>query len=265
MERWQRRRILILGKTYPSYSRKYMEVACTGGLFDDTLEMVRLFPMPFRYIEKTRQFVAWQYIDVDVERDLSDPRPESYRIRLDSIELSKTIPPTKHDARCKLLERSPNYFKSVEELLEAQRERKTSLGIVKPAEIIGFSVEPRAEHERDEWELKEQEIFAQKTLMGPEPRKLDFPEAKFFIQWRCDDASCTGHKMSIHQWGIHELYRKLHGDPNAQMKLRDKIAAELDDRVKDIYLFLGNFRGTMYNFGLMDSYSAKKQRQLELI
>jgi hypothetical protein len=265
MSKWQRRRILILGKTYPNYSRKHLEVACTGGLLEPTMEMVRLYPIPFRYLQDSSKFTAWQYIEADVTKDLSDPRPESYNIRHDTIEPRETISPDAADQRCKLLEQSPHFFSSVEELLKRNESHATSLGTIKPREILGISVEPRTEYERDEWEQKEVELFAQKTLLGPEPRKIDFPEAKFFVKWKCADGQCTTpHKMSLHDWGIHELYRKLHGDPNGQAKLRDQMLNYLDQRTRDVYFYLGNFRGTMFNFGLMAAYSATKQRQSSL-
>lgn len=262
MPSWERRRVLILGKTYPNYSRKYDEVACTGGLVEPSLEMVRLFPVPFRYLDRTDQFTAWQYIEADITRDRSDPRPESYRVDPDSIEVQKTVPSAQHDLRVRMLRRSPHFCESVEELFRRNEQKKTSLGIVQPLEIINFAVEPRSEQEREEWLEKEAEILAQERMFT-QLKKLDFPEAKFFIKWRCKDSACKTHRMSILQWGIHELARKLteREDPDGQTKLLDKMREQLDAKKKDIYLFLGNFRAKTYNFGLMDSYSAKKERQ----
>jgi len=191
MSKWEKRKILILGKTYPNYSRKYLEVACTGGLLEPTMEMIRLYPIRFRYLEDASKFVAWQYIEAEIKKDLSDPRPESYNVRDDSIEPLDFVPSTEAERRCHILEQSPHFFRSVEELLIRNKEMSTSLGTIRPAEILGTSVRPRDEGERDEWELKEQEILAQKTLIGPDPKKIDFPEAKFFVKWRCDDPSCT--------------------------------------------------------------------------
>ena len=48
---WQRRRILIWGKTCPELSKKYREIVCTGGVFEDTKKLVRLYPIPLRYID----------------------------------------------------------------------------------------------------------------------------------------------------------------------------------------------------------------------
>lgn len=68
--------------------------------------------------------------------------------------------------------------------------------------------------------------------------------------------------MHLHQWGIHELYRKLKSarDRDLERKVIDAMRRELDESARDVYLFLGNFRSVMYNFGLMDSYSPPKRK-----
>src|SRR5258708_2318173 len=237
MPRWEKRKILILGKTYPNYSRKHLEVACTGGLLEPTMEMVRLYPIRFRYLDDSSKFAAWQYIEAEIKKDTSDPRPESYNVRDDTIRPLENVPPGEADRRCKILESSPHFMRSVEHLLAQNKETSISLGTIRPAEIMGFSVRPREEHERDEWEQKDNEVLAQKSLIGPEPKKIDFPEAKFFVKWRCDDSACkTTHEMSVHDVGIHQLYRKLAGDPEGQIKLLAAMRRKLDLSARDIYL-----------------------------
>jgi hypothetical protein len=254
MGKWQTRRILILGTTYPSQSTKYVETVCTGGIFEDTLEMVRLYPIPRRYLDPGNQFHAFQFIRARVTPDTSDPRPESYRIEADSIEPQELV--KKHEVRRQFLEGSPHFCKSVEELLERQKAKATSLGIMVPDSITDCSIEKRSESERADWMAKEEARQKQERLFGSKPKPLDFPEAKFFVHWLCNDERCKGHKMGLHQWGIHELYRKYKDKPGGKEKVIQAMHRHLDQGEKDIFLFLGNFRDTMYNFGLMDSYSA---------
>jgi len=68
-------RILVLGKTYPSYSQTHDEVSCTGGLVDGTWEMVRLHPINFRDLPEDKQFKHWQGIPADGRRG-----PQPYRL-----------------------------------------------------------------------------------------------------------------------------------------------------------------------------------------
>lgn len=256
MEKWQNRRILILGTTYPSHSQKYTETVCTGGIFEDSLEMCRLYPIPHRYLARGQQFRTFQWISARVMKDTADPRPESYRIERESIVPQEVIPPQQHESRRSYLERSPNFCKSVEELKERQQTDGTSLGIIIPESILDCSIEMRSQLERNEWMAKEKARSDQEMLFGEKPKPLDFPEGKFCVSWKCNDERCESHKMHLHQWGVHELYRKYTDREEAKEKVLQTMRQRLDEGDRDIFLFLGSFRGTMFNFGLMDSYSA---------
>ena len=48
--------ILILVKTYPEISRKYTETVCTAGILSETKELIRLYPVRYRYLEGDNQF-----------------------------------------------------------------------------------------------------------------------------------------------------------------------------------------------------------------
>lgn len=264
MEKWHVKRILILGTTYPSYSRKYTELACTGGIFEETLGMVRLHPVPHRYLDATSRFKAFQWIRVTITKHISDPRPESYRIKSESIVLEDCIPPTKPEERLRYIEKSPNLCRSLEELKERQQLDGTSLGIIKPKEIINCTIKARSAGDRDEWHEKEKEILDQRRLFGDDLKPIDFPDMRFKVTWKCDDPRCQAHTMNLLQWGIHELNRKLRFDPEREQKLIDAMKEQLDQAERDIYLFVGNFRGVQYNFGLMGSYSAPRKRQISL-
>lgn len=173
------KRILVLGKTYPSYSDTYDELSCTGGLLEKSHEMVRLSPINFRDLPKDQQFAHWQWIEVDVEPHESDPRPESYRVKHGSIRLGSKM--TKHALRRDALERSPHFCGSVEELQARQKKDRTSLGVIRPARLTGNRVVRRSGSERREWAAKEKAIFSQPRLFGEAPKRIDFPELKFHV------------------------------------------------------------------------------------
>lgn len=134
---YERRRILIWGKTRPEASRTHKETVCTGGVFEDTRRFVRLYPIPLRYMNDESKFKKYQWITAEVRKSSSDPRPESYKIRCDDLETGALIE-TKNgnwDARAEWILTASNCFPSVEALVRAQARDGTSLGIVKPAEI----------------------------------------------------------------------------------------------------------------------------------
>ena len=216
--------------------------------------MVRLRPVPMRYMETDQRFKKFQMIEVKTQPDGSDPRPESLKIDPHSIQLGEVI--TNHEVRRSYLENSPHLIRSVEALKDKQAADGTSLGIIKPKDILDCALEFRPESDRADWMRQEQARLAQDKLFGDPVKPLDFPEARFMVEWTCDDETCPNHRMGILQWGIHELYRKLKDDEDCEAKMLNAMQKQLDQWERDVYLFLGNFRAILYNFGLMDSYSA---------
>ena len=136
--KWERRKILIWGKTRPELSKTYREIVCTGGVFADTKQLVRLYPIPLRYMDDEKIFKKYQWIEAWVTKSSSDPRPESYKIRADEIDVFGTIKTTSGnwDARAEWVMQNRNIFSSVEALQRQQLEDRTSLGLVKPKRIL---------------------------------------------------------------------------------------------------------------------------------
>ena len=87
-----RKDILVVVKTYPEISRKYTETVCTAGILAETKSLIRLYPIRFRYLEGQKRFKKYQWIKADISKATSDPRPESFNIYPDSIELGDQIP-----------------------------------------------------------------------------------------------------------------------------------------------------------------------------
>ncbi|MFO1078849.1 MAG: hypothetical protein U1E73_14095 [Planctomycetota bacterium] len=249
------KRILVLGKTYPSYSQTYDELSCTGGLVEGSYEMVRLHPINFRDLPQHQRFSDWDWIEADITKDERDPRPESYRVVQGSIKVVGDV--GKAEERRALLERTPQFFASVEELKSREASEKTSLGVIRPARLTGNRVVPRPPGERAAWQAKEEALFSQLRLFG-QPRRIDFPDLEFLVGWQCAETSCPGHEMSFHNWGLHELSRKLVDDDRRREKVLAKMNQLLDERERDVYLMLGNFRGRTYQFGLMGALSVKR-------
>ncbi|HEV7395178.1 MAG TPA: hypothetical protein VGN86_01605 [Pyrinomonadaceae bacterium] len=216
--------------------------------------MMRLHPVPMRYMDTEHRFHAFQRITARVQKHDTDPRPESYRIDPNSIQVGEII--TNHNLRRSYIENSPHLIQSVEALKDKQHVDGTSLGIVSPKDILDCWIEKRPASEKVEWEANEKIRMAQQNLFGEKVKPLDFPEVKFMVQWTCDDQSCQGHSMGLLQWGINELYRKYKADPDCDEKVIEAMQKRLNQWERDVFMFLGNFRGIQYNFGLMDTYSA---------
>jgi hypothetical protein len=84
----QRIRVLITVKAYPQLSEKYKETVCVAGIRMDTRHPrhVRLFPVPFRDLERAKQFEKYDIVEVHATEHVGDSRPESLRPNLGTLE-----------------------------------------------------------------------------------------------------------------------------------------------------------------------------------
>lgn len=71
--------LMVNCKTYPAVSQKYVETVCTGGVDRDGT-FVRLYPVPFRFLESGEQYKRWDVIRLQAYRDTKDQRPESWHL-----------------------------------------------------------------------------------------------------------------------------------------------------------------------------------------
>ena len=71
-------KVLISVKTYPTISGKYDELVCTAGFLEDG-SMIRIYPIPFRKKSYDQQYKKYDWIELDLVKNKSDFRPESFR------------------------------------------------------------------------------------------------------------------------------------------------------------------------------------------
>jgi hypothetical protein len=71
---------LISVKTYPTLSSKYDELVCTAGFREDGT-WIRIYPVPYRKLPYTQQYKKYDWIELDLVKNESDARPESFRPR----------------------------------------------------------------------------------------------------------------------------------------------------------------------------------------
>ena len=63
----RRANILILCKTYPSPSKRYAETSYVAGM-EETGRLIRLYPVPFRFLTEEQKFIKWQWINARIEK-----------------------------------------------------------------------------------------------------------------------------------------------------------------------------------------------------
>lgn len=269
-EQWERRRILIWGKTRPELSKTYRETVCTGGIFEDTKTFVRLYPIPLRYMEDDQVFKKYQWIEASVAKNPRDTRPESYKIRIDDLVLGETIPAATHwHERARWVLNDRTCFSSVEALEEAQRVQRISLGLIRPATIEAITIHSFDQANKDDYwrryqEVTNQDMFAVDVTTQHPTKPLLPPDYRFRIRFRCDDSTCRGHECAVLDWELDALYFRLRqkGDApfDAAKKVQDKLYEICSDQ-HDIQFYMGNLFTHPQKFTIVGFWYPQKTLQ----
>lgn len=275
---WQRKKLLIWGKTYPEFSKKYHETVCTGAIDAEAGRLLRIYPIQLRYMKDP--FKTYDWIEAEVEKNTSDCRPESYRIQQDSIKVVGHID-TKDEGwaeRARLIITADNVFPSVKALQEAQDAKGTSLGLVKPCEL-DFGVQWCSKGEREEWEARRDQARRQKELFVDEEtvtKQLQFIPVRYVAKFKCMDSSCPQlHQMRILDWGTCLLgwkqYLASKSSPKANEDVISKLKEYTDSAKRDSYFFMGNTLAYPKTFTIVGlfyppiSATKPKPKQLSLL
>lgn len=198
------KKVLITVKTYPLPSKKTIEASCTAGVTEDG-KWIRLFPLPFRYLEYTKQFKKYQWIEASVTK-ASDPRPESYKVVLDSIRLVGKRLQTSRNWQVRKDIILPLAAPSLCHLQRTRAETEITLGIFKPKIIRELIID---QEEYPDWTEGELAILSQQSMFdGKLVKPLEKIPLKFIYNFFCNDPQCKGHRLSITDWELGEAYRK---------------------------------------------------------
>ena len=240
-------RILILCKTYPSPSGKYVETSCVAGVRPNG-ELIRLFPVPFRLIKTDQQFKKWQWITAKIEKAKADHRPESFQIKVDTVQCDPGPLSTKNQ----WLERreaiaETRQFSSFSHILQANNENGTSLALLRPDRIVDLIVEPVAHTEWTEGEIAQlMQQQSQGSLFeeqdNAELRTLKKLPHSFYYRYECktDNGSTEEYRHKISDWEAGALYWncvRSYGS-NWEEKFRAKMLEEMTER--DMIFLMGN-------------------------
>ncbi|MHB8111826.1 MAG: hypothetical protein ACYDHW_17525 [Syntrophorhabdaceae bacterium] len=254
---WEEKEFLICVKTYPEYSITYTETVCTAVVLRETGRLIRLYPIPFRYLLGEHQFKKYQLVQAKIKKNPKDGRPESYRIQNDSIRpLGMVDTKNGWSVRKRLILSPNNLFGSLEDLQDSQLAQGTSLGIIKPMKIRGFEVQQKTESEIAEEKKKKKQILSQKSFLM-DKKDLELIPYRFYISFNCDDPKCAGHKISILDWEFGELYRKVSRSDAWKEKMRQKVE-QICSLEKDVYFFMGNMASRRQTFCILGIFYPPK-------
>jgi hypothetical protein len=239
MTGYQQRKVLVTVKTYPTPASKGAEASCTAGVTDDS-KWIRLFPIPFRYMEGDRQFKKYQWIEVAAIKS-SDPRKESFEVNIDTLKTVSNLLSTKDAWKARKEIILPLQTPSLCHLQRTRRQTGDTLGIFKPKTIHKFVIEP----DTPDWTPAEREKLLQFSLYDKHPLKpLEKIPYKFSYEFTCNDADCRGHKLVCIDWELGEAYRQWKQKYGTEWQWAIINRFETDMILKyDTYFFVGTVHG----------------------
>jgi len=243
-------KVLITVMTYPTLSKNHLETVCTAGFKEDG-SWIRICPVPHRLLGWNKKYRKWQHIEVDLEKNPKDSRPESYHIR--DIDTLKVIDKESNGqvdwaSRMSWIKKGKKIYDDMSEILQCTKEGNISLAVLKPTEFIGFEVEKESDlndynrrlkeiqrkYEANQMQLSlfEDETSANSTFEFA--KKIPY---KFYYKFKTKDGIVR--RLMIEDWEIGMLYLNCLKDSETEAirKVREKYEGFINNR--DVYLLLG--------------------------
>ncbi|MBI1367945.1 MAG: hypothetical protein GC162_04750 [Planctomycetes bacterium] len=218
-------RILITVRTYPSPSRDYVELVCTGGI-SDLSEWRRLYPIPLRYLEEEQQFKTYDVVTVDVSEG-SDTRPETRRPNL--LTLKRLDHLDTWASRCAWV--NPTILPSVASMRDTGR----TLCPVAVEKVLDFV----AESDSPEWSPAQLEKLKQQRLFE-ENKELEKIPYTFRFIWK--DTDGIEHRSRIISWEVCQTWRQWrHRYEDTIKRMRDKWLDDICSSRNRLSFFMGNY------------------------
>lgn len=240
-------RFLITVKTYPQPSSKYEELVCTAGLFEGK-KWIQVYPVPYRFLNDNQMYPKYSWVVVDLVRNKSDFRPESYRPKkgLDEIFSVESKLDTKKNWAARKSYIQSEIFTSMNELIVLSKsEQKKSLATMKPQEVTSFVIENTDREWKEEWKNQALQMsyleYAKSNKPGKRRLVQKVPYNYYYELLTKGDNNPR--KLKIEDWEIGALYwhclSRTGGDETEANRLVYKKYFDEFVTNKDLYFFLG--------------------------
>lgn len=250
------KRVLITVKAYPNPSKTYGETVCCAGIDVDTLQWLRLYPIPFRDLDSSQKFQKYTIIRIRCWKAPDDHRVESYKIDRDSIEkLYFLDTKRKWEARKNIV--LPTISPSFCSILQDTAKNK-SLGIFKPCNIkFSWNKSPLED------EAKREACYAQLSFFDTKKKAIEQIPFDFYYHFKCfGETNCPGHKLPIIDWEIGQAYRNWRYKYKPQDQLLQKIKQCWLDLIcsekNNVYFYVGNMKRFHDHFMVLGAFYPQK-------
>jgi len=237
-----KKKILIIVKTYPSISKKYNELVCTAGITEEG-NWIRIYPIPFRQLKD--RYKKYQWIETDVEKSTSDPRPESYKVLDPSkIKLLNLVDTKNNWRERKQILKKVKVYDDLKKIIELAHNNKHSLCVFKPKRICDFEIKEvdRNWNQEKIKELKSKNNQGDLFKITSDVFKI-VNKLPYKFSYSFEDIKGVKSTLMIEDWEIGELYWNcLKRNKNDESLTIKQIKEKYFDNFvanKDLYLFLG--------------------------
>ncbi len=233
-------------KTYPELSTKYGETVCTAGLREDGSSWVRLYPVPYRQLDREQQYRLYDWVECNLIRHSGrDYRPESFR-PVGQIKTVGSVDTSDNwRARREIVLRTATVYRSMTALIGKAKANKASLAVYRPVRIVDFTWEEthrtwgEAKRRAAEALVDQPDLF-EDNLWRETFQVVDKIPYRFYYHFEDEDGKSS--KMQVLEWQLGALYRNClkscrHDEAAALSKVRQKYGDEF--LTKDLHFFLG--------------------------
>ncbi len=250
-------KVLITVKAYPAISSKYGETVCTAGITEEG-NWVRIYPIPFRKLDFNNRFKKYDWIELDLIRNISDFRPESYRpAKFHEIRIVGHIDSdsnTWNERRKYVLK---NVYTNLSKLKEQAKNKAicTSLATFKPTKILDFIYKP-IDKNWDSMKLQKLKAIKEQGSLFDNEDENDIEKFElvdkvpYKFSFVIEDDAGEKSTMMIEDWETGMLYwnslNRNEGDEKSACE--DVKKKYFDDfaKTKDYYFFLGTTKAHHY-------------------
>src|ERR1039458_5851980 len=233
----QKKKALIVVRTYPTPAKSGVEVSCTAAITDDG-KWLRLYPIPYRLLPPNQRFGKYQWVEFTLTKASKDPRPESHKVKPDSINILSDPLSSEHEWAAKKNVVFPLKSHCLCCLESVRRRQKyPTLGLFRPHRIERLIISP----DSPAWTASQAALLRQGNLFESNDREeLEKIPHKFQYKFSCDHDSCKGHTLMCTDWEMSQSWREWrtrYGD-QWESKFRDKFERDMIERL-DTHFFVG--------------------------
>lgn len=239
----EKARVLITVKASPEPSTSYGDTVCVAGirLDKDKPEWIRLFPVPFRYLDEEQKFRKYEIVSMDLVKARQDSRPESHSPDLESIKIESFL---KKESRSNhvlpLVDRT--MCEVVQDISDDLNGK--SLAVVRARHIDGMTFKVHGPWTEEEEKRLKAWSGAPDLFGTPRLRVLQPPRLKVYYKWHCDTPTCPGHEQRLLDWELTAFQRRLQNETEVALQdaIRERFLTKMFPAGTVPHFFVGNFK-----------------------